>query len=218
MKKIKYKTGTVNKLIKYVGNNFSKPLGVGGIITTKIMNIINQNMYKTVINNLIIEPENNILDIGFGNGYLIKKLFQKNIPIKMYGLEISKDMVNKVSSKCKKYVNNGSLMLLLENIEKTSLENDLLDKIVTINTFYFWNDYEKCFSEIKRILKNNGLFFNTVYSKDYLDKLAYTKYGFKKHTIDEIKKLTVQNGMEIIETIEISKNKAYCLISRKQSI
>ena len=35
-----------------------------------------------------------------------------------------------------------------------------------LNTIYFWDDLEKCFSEIKRILKPNGIFINAIYSKD----------------------------------------------------
>ena len=66
-----------NNFIQYVGKNFGNPNGVGGIISTKIMNIINQRQYYSVLENIELEPNNNILDIGFGNGYLIKKLFKK---------------------------------------------------------------------------------------------------------------------------------------------
>jgi ubiquinone/menaquinone biosynthesis C-methylase UbiE len=164
-----------------------------------------------------LEPNNTVLDIGFGNGFLIKKIFKKNIPVKIYGIEISQDMVNKVSSKYKKYVNNGNLLLKLENIEKTSFENNLFDKICTINTIYFWEDFGKCFSEIKRILKPNGLFLNVIYTKDYLNKIIYTKYGFKKFTAEEIVNITKENGMEIINTIEIVKNKSYCIVSKNNT-
>jgi ubiquinone/menaquinone biosynthesis C-methylase UbiE len=203
----------VNKFIKFIGNNFGKPKGIIGVLMTKIMNIMNQKLYKSVLKNIKLETNNIILDIGFGNGYLIKKLFQKNIPIKIYGIEISNDMVNKVSLKNKLNIKNGKLTLLLENIEKTSFEDNTFDKIVTINTIYFWNNYEKCFSEIKRILKPNGIFLNLIYSKEFLDKIIYTKYGFKKNNVEEIIKITNENGMKIIETIEVEKNKSYCIIS-----
>jgi 2-polyprenyl-3-methyl-5-hydroxy-6-metoxy-1,4-benzoquinol methylase len=87
------KYNMINKFIKYVGNNFGNPNGIGGKITTKIMNIINKNQYKVILENIRLEPNNNVLDIGFGNGYLIDKLFKKNIPINIYGIEISNDML-----------------------------------------------------------------------------------------------------------------------------
>ena len=202
------------KFIEYVGNNFRNPNGIGGKITTKIMNIMNQKQYKAVLDNINLENNDILLDIGFGNGYLINKLFKKNINIKIIGIDISKDMVNIASKKYKQYIDNNCLTLLLENINnKTIFENELFSKIYTVNTIYFWDDLEKCFSEIKRILKSNGIFINVIYTKKQLDKTNISRKGFKKYSKDEIIKITEENGMTIKKIIEIKENKSYCIIS-----
>jgi ubiquinone/menaquinone biosynthesis C-methylase UbiE len=72
---------------------------------------------------------------------------------------------------------------------------------------------EKCFSEIKRILKPKGIFFDAIYTKEYLDNIIYTKYGFNKYYIKDIIKITKENGMKINKIVEIKKNKIYCIIS-----
>jgi SAM-dependent methyltransferase len=205
---------TLNNFIKYVGANFANPAGVGGKISTKIMNVINRKQYNVALDNLRLEQNNCILDIGFGNGYLIKKLIGKNIPIKIYGIEISKDMQHKVERENAKHIQNGTLYLRVENINKASFENNLFDRIYTVNTIYFWTELDKCFFEIKRILKPDGIFLNVLYTKKYLDKIVYTKYSFNKYTTEDIKNLTENNGMSIIETIEIQKDKSYCIISK----
>ncbi|GHV72162.1 SAM-dependent methyltransferase [Spirochaetia bacterium] len=201
------------KFVEYVGKNFGNPNGIGGKISTKIMNIINQKQYNAVLENINLKPNNIILDIGFGNGYLLNKLFKQNNNITIYGIEISKDMLNKVKQKYMEKINNGSLKLFLENISKTSFEKSTFDKIYTVNTVYFWNELDKCFSEIKNILKPNGIFMNVIYTKEYLDKIVYTEYGFNKYTVEEMEKITQDNGMKIIKTIETKKNKSYCIIS-----
>jgi len=198
---------------KYVARNFRNPNGIGGKIATIIMNVINKNQYNTVLKNINIKPTDIVLDIGFGNGYLIKKLFKENINTKIYGIEISIDMLNRVTAKSKQKIKNGTLKLSLENINKTSFEDNLFDKIYTVNTIYFWNELDKCFSEIKRTLKPNGIFINAFYSREHLDKIIFSKYGFNKYTTEEIKIITEKNGLRIIETIEITKNKSYCIIS-----
>ncbi len=203
----------INKFIKFVGNNFGNPSGIVGKLFTKLMNIMNQKQYKAVLENLNLEPNDTLLDIGFGNGYLINKLLKNNIPIKIFGIEISNDMINNVSKKYKQFIENGYLKLCLENIENTSFNNETFDKIYTINTIYFWNDLEKCFSEIKRILKPNGIFLNAIYTKEYLDKIIYTKYGFNKFSLEDIIKVSEKNGMKIIKVVEIKKKKAYCVIA-----
>ena len=101
----------LDNFIKYIGKNFGNPKGIAGIIMTKIMNIMNQKLYSTVLNNLKLEPNDFVLDIGFGNGYLIKKMFKKNIPIKVYGIEISNDMLKNVSSKNKHNIHREKLAL-----------------------------------------------------------------------------------------------------------
>jgi SAM-dependent methyltransferase len=168
-----------------------------------------------VLDNIWLEQNNCILDIGFGNGYLIRKLIVEGIPIKIYGIEISKDMLCKVELENIKSIQNKTLYLCLENINKTSFGNSLFDKIYTVNTIYFWNNLDKCFFEIKRILKPDGLFLNVLYTKKYLDKIIYTKHGFNKYTLDDVRNITENNGMDIIKIIEIQKDKSYCIISKK---
>jgi ubiquinone/menaquinone biosynthesis C-methylase UbiE len=167
-----------------------------------------------VLDNINIEPNDVLLDIGFGNGYLIHKLLKNGIPIKICGIDISNDMVNNVSKKYKQFIDDGYLNLYLENIANTSFEKETYNKIYTVNTMYFWNELEKCFSEIKRILKPNGIFLNAVYTREFLDKIIYTKYGFNKYSIDDVIKITENNGMTIVKLVEIKKNNTYCVISK----
>ena len=203
-----------NKFIEYVGNNFRNPNGIGGKIATKIMNIMNQKQYKAVLNNINLENNGVLLDIGFGNGYLINKLFKMNNNIKIYGIDISNDMVKNVSKKYKQYIDNNRLKLLLENINnKTTFENEMFNKIYTVNTIYFWDDLQECFSEIKKILKPDGIFINAIYTKKQLDKTKFSRKGFKKYSKEEIIKISEENGITIKKIIEIKKNISYCIIS-----
>ena len=126
-------------------------------------------------------------------------------------------MLNSVSQNNKLNIKEGKLKLFLEDISKTSFEENVFDKIYTVNTIYFWNELEKSFSEIKRTLKPDGKFLNVIYTKEYLDKIVYTKYGFKKYTVEEIIDITERNGMKIIDIIEIRKNKSYCIISENKN-
>ena len=78
-----------DNFIKYVSRNFGNPNGIGGKISVKLMNIINQKQYKTVLKNINLKSNDYILDIGFGNGYMINVLFKQKIPITVYGIDIS---------------------------------------------------------------------------------------------------------------------------------
>lgn len=118
-----------NKIIELLfRGQFGKPTGLRGKILTKQLNKINKNEYDTVIKNIELKTNDIILEIGFGNGYLIKELFKQNIPIKIYGMDISKDMLNEARIKNKQEFENGDLKLFLEDIDKTSFDEDFLIK------------------------------------------------------------------------------------------
>ena len=204
----------MKRIYKYIAQQFGKPTGFGGKISTLIMNCLNRKLYKAVIENLNIQTTDTILEIGFGNGYLIRKVSNKD-PKKMYGIDISPDMLKLTSRKSQKKIEQGKVELLLADVQDLPFENDLIDKIYTINTVYFWQDIQRGFAEVKRVLKPNGLFFNLIYLKEWLDKVPVTQYVFSKYTAEQIKKITDESGLKIERIFEIQSKKSICVIARK---
>ncbi|QQO08751.1 class I SAM-dependent methyltransferase [Breznakiella homolactica] len=199
--------------IKYVAEQFARPEGIGGTVSTFIMNRMNRKQYQAVSGNIHIKPDETILDIGFGNGYMIKKLNELR-PRRIYGIEISEDMVRKGR---KKFMDAANVTVLKADIAELPMEDRTIDKIYTINTCYFWNDAGKSFSEIKRVLRENGLFLNAFYTKNWLDTLEYTNHGFKKYTLEELAEMTGRYGFRVKDIIEISTEKSYCIVAEKIS-
>jgi len=203
-----------NKFIELVfRGQFGKPTGILGKILAKQLNKQNKNQYDAVIKNIGLKANDIILEIGFGNGYLIKVLFKQNIPIKICGIDISEDMLNEAKIKNKQKFENGDLNLSLEDINKTSFDEDLFDKIYTVNTLYFWNDVNGPLSEIKRILKPDGIFINVFSVKSFLDTLECTKHGFNKYTLEEVEKVTEDNGFKVKRIVEVNENNTYAIIA-----
>ena len=204
------------KLIyKYIARQFRNPTGFGGKISTIAMNCLNQKQYKAILKNMAVQETDTILDIGFGNGYLLRKLLDKN-PQKIYGIEISADMLNTAIRKNRKKITQEKMQLQLADVQDLPFENSSIDKAYTVNTVYFWQDIDKGFSEIKRVLKPNGIFLNVLYLKEWLDKLPITQYGFSKYTIEQIEKITNKSGLKIEYILKIESKKSICIIARKE--
>jgi ubiquinone/menaquinone biosynthesis C-methylase UbiE len=202
-------------ILKYIAKQFKNPTGFGGKLATSIMNRQNKKLYQLIICNINIRETDTILDIGFGNGYLIRELLKQNLE-KIYGIEISSDMIGLASNKNRKEIDSGKLQLTFGDVQNIPLESSSINKAYTINTVYFWNDIEKGFSEIKRVLKPNGIFLNVLYAKEYLDKLPITQYGYSKYTAKQIEKITTNSGLKIENVLEIELGKAICIIARKE--
>jgi ubiquinone/menaquinone biosynthesis C-methylase UbiE len=194
-------------LFNYIGSQFRKPEGVGGNITTFIMNVINRRQYRVTDENLALNDGEKILDVGFGNGAIVKKLLKKH-KCEFYGIDISEDMV-KIASK-----RNPSAKFSKGDVAKIDYPNDFFDKIYTINTVYFWSDLSVGLSEIFRVLKSGGMFVNTIKSKEMLNKLPVTRNGFEKYTTDELKKASELCGFDV-EIKSFSKGREYSIICKK---
>jgi len=197
---------------QYWARQFSNPTGYGGKIATFIMNRFNGANYDAVIS---CAPKNgDILDIGFGNGCLIKRLAGKR-DAAIYGVDISKDMVKLATKRNKKAIKNNRI-ILTEGASDNIPYDKRFDFIYTVNTVYFWKDLNKGLLEIRNRLKDGGVFMNVLFTKEFLDKHSYTRYGFTKYTPEELLKATTDAGY-IAEIIEIEKGKSFYVMALVKS-
>ena len=67
----------MSKFTEYIGSQFGNPRGLIGRICCIIMNVINKAMYKKTVALIDAGPDDKVLDIGYGNGYLLKYLYKK---------------------------------------------------------------------------------------------------------------------------------------------
>ena len=159
----------MSKFTEYIGSQFGNPRGFVGKICCVIMNVINRAMYiKTAA---IVENDlcHKVLDIGYGNGYLLRRL-DKSQKLDLYGIDISKDMLEVATKRNEKAQKQGRLHLEVGDCCNLRYEDGSFDVVTSINTVYFWEDTVKGLSEIKRVLASNGYFINVVYTKEWLDK------------------------------------------------
>lgn len=201
-------------IIKYIGTQFANPRGFGGLISTLFMNLLNKKQYKCVRELLHKYNPKRVLDIGFGNGYLLKQL-SNDSDADFYGIDISEDMIKQATKRNNKKIQAGKMTLDKGSVSKLNYHNDFLDYIYTVNTVYFWEDLRQGYSEVFRVLKEGGTFANIFYSKEWLDKLRYTKYDFKKYDPEELENEVKKFGFKKVKIIEIKKDCAYCLLVQK---
>ena len=198
------------KFSEYIGSQFGNPHGVVGKICCITMNIINSMMYKNIVADVKADKDSHILDIGCGNGFLIYKLYKKN-KSRLCGIDISEDMIRTTIKHNKKAVKSGAVTLSVGNCCNLPFENSTFDTVTTINTIYFWDDTLTGLSEIHRVLKENGVFYNAVYSKEWLGKLSYTRKGFKLFEKSDYIKLGKRAGFSSVAIKEIVSGKSYII-------
>lgn len=204
----------LGKFTEYIGSQFGNPRGLVGKVCCVIMNIINKAMYRNTVSLLEIFSNDNLLDIGYGNGYLLKSVYKKT-KANLYGIDISEDMKMQATKSNKAALLDGKLFLDIGDCCDLKYSDDFFGAVTSINTVYFWNDTVKGLSEIYRTLKTGGSFYNVVYTKEWLDKLAYTEKGFKKFGPEQLTEFGKEAGFYNIQVKDIVKGKSFVVIYTK---
>ena len=185
----------MSRFSDYWASQCGNPRGVIGKIMTWSMNRANRVIYRGIVDEINIYNDMKLLDIGFGNGYLDKLIYRKGKCF-IQGIDISEDMVKLANANNRTVVDNGKFDI--GDCCDLSYADSSFDVVVTMNTIYFWKDTLEGLREIYRVLKENGIFYNAVLTKESLDKVFYTKNGFKKFTEEDYINLGKQVGFKNI--------------------
>lgn len=199
---------------EYIGSQFGNPRGIIGKFCCILMNSINKAMYISVVTSLKLNEHSTLLDIGYGNGYLIQKIYKK-FGCNILGIDISEDMKSIASKRNSKGMAINKIKLLLGDCCDLNFENNTFEAVTSVNTIYFWNDTEKGLSEIYKVLKPGGTFYNAVYSREWLQKLSYTKKGFKLFQKEDLISLGKKVGFSEISIKDIANGKSYLVMYKK---
>ena len=201
-------------LDNFIAKHLSEPRGICGRVVSFFMNRQNRRIYEKTANVLAVEVGESILDIGCGNGYVLKIIAQKHKG-NFTGIDISESIITAVQKRNKKYVADGTMQFYCQNLIKMNFADGIFDKVYTINTVYFWESLDGAMSEIKRVLKSGGVFVNTLFSNETLDRFSFTKIGYKRFTREQLTKAGIDAGFDL-EIVPILNGFANCYIYRRQ--
>lgn len=199
---------------EYIGSQFGNPRGIMGRICCLIMNVINRAMYRQISAVVPSGNQSTVLDIGYGNGYLIRKLYRKS-GAHIYGIDISEDMRIAAAKRNRRAVEKHKVHLFVGDCSQLKFKDSMFDAVTSVNTIYFWEDTSKVLSEINRVLKPDGVFYNVAYTKEWLQKLSYTNKGFRFFDKEVFIRLGKDAGFSKVSIKDISPGKSYIVRFRK---
>lgn len=175
---------------KMLAAQLSCPSGEQGIKLGHIMNMSNLSVILNGITNLQIQPQDSILELGYGNGGLLSYILSLADNIKYTGLEVSATMHQEAVKLNQPYLDANMAYYQLYDGTVIPFLEQTFDKILTVNTLYFWQKPRLLLENICRVLKSTGLFCLTFCDKNFMQTLPFIEYGFQLYDIPDIKQLT----------------------------
>lgn len=196
------------KDLKILAQNLANPHGEKGVEIGEMMNATNIGMTLESIKTLLIEDDEHILEIGHGNAGHLKSILNKAKDLTYTGIDISETMSKEAQNLNKEFKDQADFILY--EGRKLPFEDEVFDKIFTVNTVYFWDNPVEFLNEIYRVLKNTGTFVLTFAQRDFMEKLPFTKFNFNLYNNDEMEELISESRfkrMKISEKEEEIKSK-----------
>ena len=153
----------------------------------------NRKIERKAIETISIKKNSKILDIGCGTGNLLYLFQEQRKNLKLYGIDISEEMLKIAKVKLK------TTDLKLQSVEQINFKSNYFDYVFSVDAFHHYSNYDLAMKNIYRVLKKEGKLIvvdfnfgfignkifhaiepgnNKMYSKDEFKKL-FKAYEFK---------------------------------------
>ena len=141
-----------------------------------------------------------IAEIGTGPGFILKEL-QKEDFKKIIGIDISLEMLIRAQKRIEFYKN---IQLINARAENLPFKSSSFDLIISRGSVFFWNDLNKAFKEIYRVLNDDGfLLIGGGYGISTPENIINQIQDYMKRKIskNEKPKVKIDNLIEIMQKI-----------------
>ena len=188
--------------LKEIARQLRKPEGDFGIEIGIAMNKSNLLMNRFVIETMDLAENDNILEIGMGNGCFVKDIVAAGNKIQYTGADFSQLMVNECMKLNSNLIEKMRASFVLADASNLPFKDNSFNKIFTVNTIYFWDDPKAILKELRRVLTPDGYLYIVYRSKASMSKFPFTQYGFQLRNTDEVNEMIVKNDFKIIENLQ----------------
>jgi SAM-dependent methyltransferase len=137
---------------QHLGN----PQGEIGVAIARSLNDSNAKAHKLAYGALAPENTNRIFEVGFGNGQLIPELLALADDLTYTGIDISETMVTEAETFNAERIKLGTVEVRIASSSAIPFPSASFDRVLALNTIYFWSDPSKDLAEIRRVLRPNG--------------------------------------------------------------
>ncbi len=145
---------------RHLSSQFGNPRGFLGYLAGQAMAIKNRARIEWAIELLDVQQSERILEIGFGPGLAVREMSKTTTSGFIAGIDRSELMVKQASQLNRIAIAQEKVELKQGSADRPlDYLSDSFDKVLTINSHFFWENPTLSFQEVQRVLKPEGLLF-----------------------------------------------------------
>jgi arsenite methyltransferase len=205
-------------LSRFIAVQLGNPAGIFGKFAGSLWNRRNIVLNDTVFDLLELLPNDRVLDIGFGGGYLLNRMVTVVTGGLIAGVDISAGMVAYAEKCYQKAVRAGELELKCAAVELLPYPSKYFTKVCSVNSIFYWQNVEQGIHEIKRVLAPRGKIVLCFTSKASIETKAFAKY-IQLFNADEVEHILAEFRFQDIKVMSFSDDyrQYFCITARSDS-
>lgn len=185
---------------KVLARQLGHPSGFLGRVVAHQLNRVNANMNQATVQRLDPQPGDHVLEIGFGGGSMFRDVATRLGDGKIFGVEVSETMIARAGTEFSDLIAADKLELKHGPVEKLPFADESFDRVMTVNTVYFWPDVEAAFREIRRVLRPDSVVAVAFSSPEEMATYPVTRHGFILRSEAEISQAMTAAGLDGLVT------------------
>ena len=167
----------ISRMGAALSRQLSYPSGAAGGVVARLMNRGDRNNDDRAIVRLDLQPGSRVLELGFGGGLTFTPLWDHGATV--VAIDRAEDMVAAARARFADAVAAGRLQLHLGDVARLPLTDGAVDKVLTVNTVYFWSDLGAAFGEVHRVLAPGGRLVVAIRDMKVMQRLDTTVFALR---------------------------------------
>ncbi|MGD8710684.1 MAG: methyltransferase domain-containing protein [Ectothiorhodospiraceae bacterium] len=179
---------------RMIAEQLRKPAGEPAGQIGDTMDRVNEPLFDLTVAAIRPTDGERVLEIGFGTGSFIHRLFRGAEGLEVYGVDYSPEMVEIATRKNADLVDSGQLRLATGESDDLPFDDHFFDKVFCNMVVYFWDRPADHLREIRRVLKSGGRFYTGMRTRDSMLQFPFVHFGFVLYEPEEWMGLLEANG------------------------
>ena len=178
---------------------FGQPTGFAGWLVGHLMAVKNAALNRAAVEVLDPQPDDRVLEIGFGPGKTIRMISKRLTNGFVAGVDLSGVMVKQAARRNREFVKMGRVELKQGSASSLPYGDGQFGKVCAINAFHHLPEPINALREIRRVLKPGGLVLLGLRMK-HPTRTFLVAPGFTQEEIKQVLELLRTAGFGNIRT------------------
>ena len=187
---------------RFLAAQLARPSGVlTALALGRVWNRRNRALNDAACAALDPQPDDRILEVGFGGGYLLERLAARVTRGSVVGLDISAALVARARRRCRGLVRAGRFDLLCGAADALPFAPAAFTKICSVNSAFYWPALAGPLAGFYRVLVPAGRIVLCLTHRASLESKGFARHGLRLYEPADVNAALQRAGFDHVQSI-----------------